>query len=658
MAPKSLDVYSTWEIDIGDISRPPATADHHTYVVTSENTLSAINTETKTQKWALQIPEALYQPTVGSTKIYSGSTDGRLFALSLEDGTIMWETTPGAEIRTATCQGNSLYANTVDDRLICVNTADGTTEWVYDVDGSLCKNISPFVHNGVAYTGGRDCTFYVIDIENDRELWSLYMGAPVSALTKYREWITVGADNGAIQAFSKLSHETVWTQQFDASIESLIPTTDILVGTTDDRLFGISGTAGNVMWSQRFDSSIVSATATSDYVCVALSDGVVVIFDTEGSLIGKMAVPAGVTTLLLTDTQLLVGDTTGTLRSVCPTESSQLHRDKNAYHRVSVLNAAETHTPSARGHYITLPPGSDEIDLQNELDGLPTDAELVIILDGNNRTLSTGQIEEKIADQSAKWRVVDRRRPVVETELKAHSATATSKIRKYIDGTLPLPEWLSSTHYFRYLQAPADHQCPPLPTIALQRYVPMKADQNRSEKLYSFAKHSTREDGIEHKEYFIYGLMDMICRRILRAEMKHDAVIPVPGHEGGISYPLDVTTTVIDKTTPIDRQPHLIRETPTEQQKAQESRADRYENVKNSMGVDDDLAGQRVIVVDDICTSGASLHYAAKALYEAGAEDVIGMVFGSTMGKGRLISVDGPGATIADMQLLFGGGAE
>lgn len=658
MAPKSIDAYSTWEIDIGDISRHLGTGDHRTYAVTGDSRLAAIDTESQSQEWAFEAPEELYQPTVGLNTIYVGSVDGRLLALNREDGTIEWETTPGVEIRTATFQGNALYANTVDDRLTCVTTADGTVEWVYDVDGSPCGDISPVVHHGVAYTGGRDCTFYVIDIENNRERWSLYMGAPVSAFTEYREWIIAGADNGAIQAFSKLSQETVWTQQFDASIESLIPTTDILVGTTDNRLFGISGSTGDVAWSQRFDSSIVSATATSEYVCVALSDGLVVIFDTEGSLIGKMAVPAGITTVHTTDTQLLVADTAGTLHTVCPTESSRLHRDRNAYHRVGVLDAAETHSPSASGRYINLPPRSDETDLLNELDGLPTDGELVIIVDGNNRTLSTGQIEKKIADRSDTWGVVDRRRPVVEAELKAHSAPATSKIRKYIDGTLLLLEWLSSTHYFRYLQAPADHRCPPLPMVALQRYVPMQADHNRSEKLYAFAKHSTKDDGIEHKEYFIYGLTDLICRRILRADIEYDAIIPVPGHDGGISYPLDVTTTVIDKTTPIARRPVLTRERPTEQQKAKENRADRYENVKDSMGVDVDLAGQRVIVVDDICTSGASLHYAAKALYEAGAEDVIGMVFGSTVGKGRLKSVDGPGATIADMQLLFGGGAE
>jgi len=61
-----------------------------------------------------------------------------------------------------------------------------------------------------------------------------------------------------------------------------------------------------------------------------------------------------------------------------------------------------------------------------------------------------------------------------------------------------------------------------------------------------------------------------------------------------------------------------------------------------------------VLLIDDICTSGASLSYAAKALFEAGATEVVGIVYGFTVGGKRIRDIDGPGATITDMQLVYG----
>ena len=63
-------------------------------------------------------------------------------------------------------------------------------------------------------------------------------------------------------------------------------------------------------------------------------------------------------------------------------------------------------------------------------------------------------------------------------------------------------------------------------------------------------------------------------------------------------------------------------------------RKERLDSVRGAFAVDPLLApwlqGKRVVLVDDVMTSGASLHAAAKALRNAGAAHITGLVFART----------------------------
>jgi predicted amidophosphoribosyltransferase len=63
-------------------------------------------------------------------------------------------------------------------------------------------------------------------------------------------------------------------------------------------------------------------------------------------------------------------------------------------------------------------------------------------------------------------------------------------------------------------------------------------------------------------------------------------------------------------------------------------RAERLANVKGAFAVLPECAAaiqnRRVLLVDDVMTSGASLHAAAQALLQAGAHSVTGLVFART----------------------------
>ncbi|MBV9925681.1 MAG: ComF family protein [Acidobacteria bacterium] len=64
------------------------------------------------------------------------------------------------------------------------------------------------------------------------------------------------------------------------------------------------------------------------------------------------------------------------------------------------------------------------------------------------------------------------------------------------------------------------------------------------------------------------------------------------------------------------------------------SRAERYRAVRGSMGAGDLglAAGRKVLVVDDVITSGATLSEAARLLRDAGVSDVYGMTICHTEG--------------------------
>ena len=59
----------------------------------------------------------------------------------------------------------------------------------------------------------------------------------------------------------------------------------------------------------------------------------------------------------------------------------------------------------------------------------------------------------------------------------------------------------------------------------------------------------------------------------------------------------------------------------------------RVENAKHSFYPDDniDICGKRVVLIDDVCTTGSTLSACAELLLEAGAKEVIGAVFAKTV---------------------------
>ena len=52
------------------------------------------------------------------------------------------------------------------------------------------------------------------------------------------------------------------------------------------------------------------------------------------------------------------------------------------------------------------------------------------------------------------------------------------------------------------------------------------------------------------------------------------------------------------------------------------SRPDRFKNIEGSFASSERVKGKKIILVDDICTTGATFLEASKVLFEHGAADV------------------------------------
>ncbi len=116
--------------------------------------------------------------------------------------------------------------------------------------------------------------------------------------------------------------------------------------------------------------------------------------------------------------------------------------------------------------------------------------------------------------------------------------------------------------------------------------------------------------------------------------IKADCIVPLPLHrrrlgERGFNQALEITQWLAPQFD-IPIKPQLLRRVRDTEHQARLSAQARWKNLRSAFACQADCAGQTIIVVDDVMTSGASLQAAAKALKQAGARTVINIVLART----------------------------
>ncbi|MBO4928092.1 MAG: ComF family protein [Clostridiales bacterium] len=115
--------------------------------------------------------------------------------------------------------------------------------------------------------------------------------------------------------------------------------------------------------------------------------------------------------------------------------------------------------------------------------------------------------------------------------------------------------------------------------------------------------------------------------------VKPDAVVPVPLSDQRLRKrgynQAEVLGMGLSASLGVPILPEVLRRTRNTKQQSRYSEPEmRQKNVRGAfaLGKDWDISGWNILLVDDILTTGATLHEAAKLLYEHGAACVIGVV--------------------------------
>ena len=133
----------------------------------------------------------------------------------------------------------------------------------------------------------------------------------------------------------------------------------------------------------------------------------------------------------------------------------------------------------------------------------------------------------------------------------------------------------------------------------------------------------------------LHGRFNGIFARILLAEMNKalkigviDSICGVPDHQNDPeSYKFDeIITDVANKKSLFSIQSHVRCVKDYKSQKSQSSKQDRLVNIKGAFDCDMDLTGRRILLFDDLMTTGATIAECASMLMSKGAEYVIGAV--------------------------------
>ena len=112
----------------------------------------------------------------------------------------------------------------------------------------------------------------------------------------------------------------------------------------------------------------------------------------------------------------------------------------------------------------------------------------------------------------------------------------------------------------------------------------------------------------------------------LGGNFQPDLITVYPGHEGGVSEGLKALAEKVTEGQNFQHCQVLYR---TEERLPQHRQADnRWDNQRGSIETQGNVDNKTVIVLDDICTSGASMTVAKHTLLEQGADRVIGICLG------------------------------
>jgi tetratricopeptide (TPR) repeat protein len=169
-----------WTLDLDDVPGTPTVIRDLLVVGTASGTLVAIETATRKIRWLFKAGGAVTAaPVNAGDLVLAGAADGVLYVLNVRDGSKVWSYQTGAALTgSATVTGDQVLVGSRDKNLYALALKNGQLRWTFSRAGGPIT-AAPLVHAGVAYVGADDGVLHAVRVEDGQRLWSFKTDGPI-----------------------------------------------------------------------------------------------------------------------------------------------------------------------------------------------------------------------------------------------------------------------------------------------------------------------------------------------------------------------------------------------------------------------------------------------------------------------------------------------
>lgn len=148
----------------------------------------------------------------------------------------------------------------------------------------------------------------------------------------------------------------------------------------------------------------------------------------------------------------------------------------------------------------------------------------------------------------------------------------------------------------------------------------------------ALSKHLFLALKMQDKTHIAPYLAQLMIQKFAHVFLEYDYIVPVPMHRWSLIKRTYNQSAIIAmhiwrklRPCPIYA-PSMLRKTKMTARQMRLSQSARLRNVRNAFSVSRDITGAKILLIDDVMTTGATMYECTKALLKSGASDVGCMV--------------------------------
>lgn len=288
-----------WSITTGaPITSTPVSTEDRVYFIADNNQVYAAELGTGVVKWNFKMnpPWPAYwewdyytaSPVVADGIVWVGSGDGSLYALDAATGKLKWRYETTGRIRAAPAVTmNVVYLPSNDGVVYALDKASGKLLWKFETDGARYDSrkfgwdrnaiyAPPVIADSLMVVASRDGKTYAVNIHTHKQKWSVTYGptwamsASVESGCVYIGW----SDNSLLTAIDLQTGKERWKFKAGSMVytKPLLTDSEVLIGSADERIYGLSKTDGAKIWEYKLGGSVFSSPVTKGGVVFVGSD--------------------------------------------------------------------------------------------------------------------------------------------------------------------------------------------------------------------------------------------------------------------------------------------------------------------------------------------------------------------------------------------------